>query len=148
MEKFTNPDKQAIADRLQKVRTIAVLGLSPDESRPSFRVAQAMQKAGFKIIPVRPGGGTILGEPVHASLDDIDETVDLVDVFRASEHVSGIIDDVLRLGLPAVWLQDGVIDHAAALRAEAAGVFVVMDRCLYRDGLPLVDLSAIKDAKK
>lgn len=147
MEKFTNPDKHAIADRLQAVRTIAVLGLSPDESRPSHRVARAIQKAGFKIIPVRPGGGTILGEPVQASLDDIDEPVDLVDVFRASEHVPGIIDDVLRLGLPAVWLQDGVIDDAAALRAEAAGVFVVMDRCLYRDGLPLVDLSALKDAK-
>ncbi len=145
MSEFTNPSRDAIAARLQNVRTIAVLGLSPDESRPSFRVARAMQDAGFRIIPVRPGGGTILGEPVRASLDEIDEPVDLVDVFRASEHVPGIIDDVVRLGLPAVWLQDGVIDHAAARRAEAAGVFVVMDRCLYRDGLPLVDLSALKD---
>ena len=132
---------------MQEVRTIAVVGLSPDESRPSFRVARAMQAAGFRIIPVRPGGGTILGVPVRATLDDIDERVDLVDVFRASEHVPGIVDDVLRLGLPALWLQDGVVDHAAAHRAEEAGVFVVMDRCLYRDGLPLVDLSALKDAK-
>lgn len=147
MEPFTNPDKQAIAERLQQVRTIAVLGLSSDESRPSHGVARAMQAAGFRIIPVRPGGGTILGEPVHASLDDIDEAVDLVDVFRASEHVPGIVDDVIRLGLPALWLQDGVVDHAAARRAQSAGVFVVMDRCLYRDGLPLVDLSAMKDAK-
>ncbi|MEX0899259.1 MAG: CoA-binding protein [Gammaproteobacteria bacterium] len=147
MEEFTNPSVEAIRARLQRVRSIAVIGLSPDESRPSHRVARAMQAAGFRIIPVRPGGGTVLGESVRASLDEIDGPVDLVDVFRASEHVSGIIDDVLRLGLPAVWLQDGVIDHAAALRAEAAGVFVVMDRCLYRDGLPLVDLSALKDAK-
>lgn len=147
MNEFTNPGPEAIRAHLNRVRTIAVVGLSADESRPSHRVARALQAAGFRIIPVRPGGGNILGEPVRSSLDEIEESIDLVDVFRASEHVPDIVDDVIRLGLPALWLQDGVIDHAAARRAEAAGVFVVMDRCLYRDGLPLVDLSALKDAK-
>lgn len=145
MNAFTNPDSAEIADRLRRVRTIAVVGLSADPSRPSHGVARAMQAAGFRIIPVRPGGGEILGEPVHARLADIAEPVDLVDVFRASEHVSAIIDEVLALGLPAVWLQDGVIDEAAALRARAAGVFVVMDRCLKRDGLPLINFTASKD---
>ena len=142
--KFTNPTREEIAERLRAVRTVAVLGLSPKPHRASYEVAAALQSAGFRIVPVRPGGGTILGEPVAADLDAAGP-VDLVDVFRASEHVAGIVDDVIRLGLPAVWFQDGVVDEAAAERARAAGVFVVMDRCLARDGLPSVRSTAGKD---
>lgn len=138
MAEFTNPPDGAIAAMLRGVRTIAVVGLSPDRARPSHGVAAALQRAGFRIIPVRPGGGEILGEPARASLAEIDEPVDLVDVFRAPEHVPGIVDEVLALGLPALWLQDGVVDDASARRAADAGVFVVMDRCLKRDGLPLL----------
>ncbi len=138
MADFVNPTDAEIADRLREVRTIAVVGLSPDPARPSHGVAKALQQAGFRVIPVRPGGGEILGERVHGALAEIPDEVDLVDVFRASEHVPAIIDEVLELQLPAVWLQDGVIDEAAAARARAAGVFVVMDRCIKRDGLPLL----------
>ena len=144
---FTNPSPQAIAERLRATRTIAVVGLSPKPHRASYRVAAAMQRAGFRIVPVRPGGGSILGEPVVNGLDAAGP-VDLVDVFRASEHVPAILDAVLRLGLPAVWLQDGVVDEAAAEAARSAGVFVVMDRCLLRDGLPLLQLTADKDGNR
>lgn len=142
MSTFTNPPNDAIAAMLRGVRTIAVIGLSPDPARPSHGVAAALQRAGFRVIPVRPGGGDVLGEPARASLSDIGEPVDLVDVFRAPEHVPAIVDEVLTLGLPALWLQDGVVDHESARRAEAAGVFVVMDRCLKRDGLPLMQSTA------
>lgn len=143
---FKNPSPGSIGARLGQVRTIAVVGLSADPARPSHGVAAAMQAAGFRIVPVRPGGGQILGEPVRGRLADVAESVDLVDVFRAPEHVPAIVDEVIGLGLPALWLQDGVIDEAAAERAQAAGIFVVMDRCLKRDGLPLIDSTAPKDA--
>jgi predicted CoA-binding protein len=142
MSTFENPSDAAVAALLRNVKTIAVVGLSSDPERPSYAVAKALQKAGFRIIPIRPGGGEILGEPVAASLAEVADQVDLVDVFRAPEHVPGIIDEVLALGLKAVWLQDGVIHEAAAARAVAAGVTVVMDRCIKRDGLPLLELTA------
>ena len=143
----TNPSDREIAERLQRVRTIAVVGLSADPSRPSHEVAAELQAAGFRIIPVRPGGGEILGERVYPDLASIPERVDLVDVFRRPEHVAGVIDEVLAAGLDFVWLQDGVIDEAAAARARAAGVFVVMDRCLKRDGLPLLASTGGRPAK-
>lgn len=135
MSTFQNPPDSAIADLLRGVKTIAIVGLSSDPDRPSHGVAKALQEAGYRIIPVRPGGGEILGEPVVSSLAEVADQVDLVDVFRAPEHVPAIVDEVLALGLKALWLQDGVIDEAAAERAVAAGVFVVMDRCIKRDGL-------------
>lgn len=144
MTAFSNPPNHEIAELLRRVRTIAVVGLSPDPSRPSHGVAAALQRAGYRIVPVRPGGGEILGEPVRDSLADAGADIDLVDVFRAPEHVPAIVDEVVRLGLPALWLQDGVVDEAAAARASAAGTFVVMDRCIKRDGLPLLDSAASK----
>ena len=136
---FTNPSPDRIAALLRSARIIAVVGLSPDPSRPSHRVASALQGFGYRIIPVTPVGGPILGEQSVASLDHLPqvlqpgERVDLVDVFRRPEFVAGIVDECIRLKVPALWLQDGVVDHAAAERAVQAGILTVMDRCTYRD---------------
>lgn len=134
---FTNPAPQAIADLLRRVRTVAVVGLSPNESRPSHRVARGMQRFGWRIVPVRSAVAEVLGEKAYASLADIPEElrrqIDLVDLFIAADRVGTFVDQAIALGLPAVWLQDGVIDEAAALRAQAAGLTVVMDRCVWRD---------------
>jgi len=136
---FANPSPAAIAARLRAARTIAVVGLSVNPARPSHSVAQALQRFGYRIIPVNPAASTILGERAIASLDELPQvlaagaTADIVDVFRRPEHVAAIVADCIRLGLPALWLQDGVIDAAAAEAAQRAGIFTVMDRCIYRD---------------
>jgi predicted CoA-binding protein len=135
MTAFQNPSDEEIRRLLTQVRTIAVVGLSPKASRPSFHVAQEMQRFGYRIIPVRPGVDSVLGEKAYASLTDIAEIPDLVDVFRAPEHVDEIVDTCIRLGLPRLWLQDGVVNEAAAQRAQAAGIQVVMNRCVFRDYL-------------
>lgn len=130
---------EAIRALLSTVRTIAVVGLSPKPERPSHRVACALQGFGYRIVPVNPGPAELLGERCYATLADIPEdvraTIDLVDVFRQPHAVAGIVDDCIRLGLPRLWLQDGVVDEQAARRARAAGIQVVMDRCVYRDYL-------------
>jgi uncharacterized protein len=136
---FKNPPQEKIAELLQSARTIAVVGLSADPSRPSHGVARALQSFGYRIIPVTPTVEAVLGERSVADLDHLQqvlspgEKVDIVDVFRRPEHVGGIVEDCIRLKLPALWLQDGVIDLAAAEKAQRAGIFTVMDRCLYRD---------------
>jgi predicted CoA-binding protein len=135
---FVNPDEEAIVKLLRAVRVIAVVGLSPKEGRPSFRVAQAMQGFGYRIIPVRPAVESVLGEKAYARLEDVPEKIDLVDVFRAPEHIEPIVDSCLALGIKHLWLQDGVVNEAAARRARAAGIEVVMDRCVYRDYVRLV----------
>ncbi len=136
---FTNPPAAAIDALLRRVRIIAVVGLSADPTRPSHGVARALQRFGYRIIPVTPAAEAILGESAVASLEQLPEVlapaerVDLVDVFRRPEHVAGIVDDCIRLKLPALWLQEGVVDEAAAARALAAGIFTVMNRCLFKD---------------
>ena len=130
---FSNPSPAEICTILQESRTIAVIGLSPNPARPSHRVAQALQGKGFRIIPVRPLIQEVLGEPAYADLESLPFKVDLVDVFRAPSHVPMIVDSCIALGIPRLWLQDGVIDEAAALRAQAAGIAVVMNRCIWRD---------------
>lgn len=131
--RFANPDPDEICRTLRGIRTIAVVGLSPREARPSFRVAQAMQAQGYRIVPVRPMVQEVLGEKAYASLEEVPFPVDIVDVFRAPEHVPGVVDSCIRVGVPRLWLQDGVIHEEAAARARAAGLWVVMDRCLWRD---------------
>lgn len=135
---FTNPDADAIRELLQSIRTIAVVGLSPKPSRPSYCVAEAMQGFGYRIIPVRPAVDELLGEKAYPDLYALPETPDLVDVFRASEHVVPIVDACIELGIRAIWLQDGVINKPAAEKALAAGITVIMDRCIYRDYLQLL----------
>ncbi len=136
---FHNPDAETIATLLQRARVIAIVGLSADPSRPSHGVARGLQRFGYRIIPVTPSADTVLGERAVPDLDHLGavlaagEQVDIVDVFRRPEHVAGIVDDCIRLGLPALWLQDGVVDAAAAARARDAGIVTVMDRCLWRD---------------
>ena len=135
---FTNPSTDEIRALLRRIKTIAVVGLSTSPSRPSHGVAQALQGFGYRIVPVNPAVREVLGERAYPSLRELPEPVDLVDVFRESSHVAGIVDDCIALKLPALWLQDGVIDEAAALRARAAGLMVVMNRCIYRDYIHLI----------
>lgn len=136
---FRNPERPAIEALLRRARTVAVVGLSADPSRPSHGVAAALQRWGYRIIPVTPSAPEVLGARSVPDLDHLGavlapgEQVDIVDVFRRPEHVAGIVDDCIRLGLPALWLQDGVVDAAAAERAAAAGILTVMDRCIFRD---------------
>ena len=136
---FQNPPPAEIAQLLRSAKVIAVVGLSANPSRPSHGVARSLQDFGYRVIPVTPTTGSVLGErsvPDLGHLADVlqpGERVDIVDVFRRSEHVARIVDEVIRLKLPALWLQDGVIDQTAAERARQAGVFTVMDRCIYRD---------------
>ena len=135
---FVNPSAQEIAALLRAARIIAIVGLSPDRTRPSHGVARALQRFGYRIIPVNPALETVLGEPAVATLDQLpevlgsDERVDIVDVFRRPEHVAGLVADCIRLRVPALWLQEGVIDLAAAERAVHAGIFTVMGRCLFK----------------
>ena len=136
--RFANPSANEIRALLLRIKTIAVVGLSASPHRPSHGVARALQGFGYRIIPVNPTVTEVLGEKAYSSLRDLLEPVDLVDVFRESRHVADIVDDCIALKLPALWLQDGVIDKAAAQRARAAGLTVVMDRCIYRDYLQLI----------
>jgi predicted CoA-binding protein len=135
---FTNPSAERIRSLLREVRSIAVVGLSPDPQRPSHRVAKALQGCGYRILPVRPGLAEVLGEKAYAHLADVPAPVDVVEVFRRGEAVSAIVDECILLGIRRLWLQDGVIDETAAARAVAAGIEVVMDRCMWRDYLELM----------
>ncbi|MEE9573633.1 MAG: CoA-binding protein [Candidatus Neomarinimicrobiota bacterium] len=124
-------EKETI-QKILKMKTIAVVGLSPKEIRPSHRVAKYLQSAGYKIIPVNPGHPEILGEKSYPTLKDIHLEVDIVDVFRRSEFVMPITEAALEIGAKAIWFQDGVINAEAAKKAEEAGLLVVMDDCILR----------------
>ena len=116
---------------LEEVKTIAMVGASSNEMRPSYFAMLYLQKKGFTVWPVNPraAGQTILGEKVYAALDELPVRPDMVDIFRRSEEVAPIVDDAIRLGIPVIWMQLGVRDDVAAAKAEAAGHRVVMDRC-------------------
>ena len=130
---FTNPDQQTICQILREVHTIAVVGLSPNPARPAYGVARALQGFGYRIVPVRPLIDKVLGEQAYPDLESIPFPVDIVEVFRAPEHIPAIVESCIRLGIKRLWLQDGVIHEAAASHAQQAGIQVVMDRCMYRD---------------
>ena len=124
---------ELVAILLRDCRTIAVVGLSSNPARPSYRVAAYMQQQGKTIIPVNPNETSVLGEPAYPSLPAVPVPIDLVNVFRRSEEVGPIVDDAIRINAKAVWLQEGVIDEKAALRARQAGLHVVMDRCWLKE---------------
>ena len=130
---FTNPALGDIRALLARVKSIAIVGYSPKPQRPSHGVAASLQARGYRIIPVRPALEAGLGEKAYARVRDLPEIPDLVDVFRQPEAVDTIVDDCIALGVKNLWLQDGVINEPAALRAQAAGMLVVMDRCTLRD---------------
>ena len=122
-----------ISKILHTAHTIAVVGLSGKRFRPSYGVAEYMKRAGYRIIPVNPLETEVLGEKCYPDLDSIPEPVDIVDVFRRSEFVPDIVDAAIRIGAKAVWMQEGVVNEAAALHAAQAGLAVVMDRCILKD---------------
>lgn len=125
-------DPKAIETILNECRTIAVVGLSSNLMRPSYNVARYLQQNGYRIIPVNPNETEVLGERAYPNLADVPEKFDLVDIFRRSEEAGHHVDEAIRLGAKAVWMQDGVVDEAAAERALEAGMLVVMDDCILR----------------
>jgi len=129
-------EPETIRTILEKTKTIAVVGLSDKPDRPSFRVSRYMQQAGYRIIPVHPTVARVLGEKAYPTLDDAcaaEGKIDLIDVFRASEYVPEIVKDAMRLKIPYLWLQEGVCHEEAVKWAEADGILVVMDRCIYKE---------------
>ena len=122
-----------IRDLLSKAKTIAVVGLSSDPMRPSFGVSQYMQRKGHHIIPVNPNESVVLGERAYRTLAEVPEKIDVVDVFRRPEFVPEIVEETIRLKIPALWLQEGVIHQGAAKRAQDAGLTVVMNRCILKE---------------
>ncbi len=126
-----------IARILTEYKNIAVAGLSANPMRPSFCVARYMQQHGYRIIPVNPNETEVLGEKAYASLREVPRPLELVDIFRRSEDAGAIVDEAIALGAKAIWLQEGVLDEAAAQRALAAGLLVVMDRCILKEHMRL-----------
>ena len=134
---FSNPEPEKILQLLQSVHSIAMVGLSPNQSRPSFRVASGLQSLGYRIIPVRPMVDEVLGEKAFPDLESLPLLPDIVDVFRAAEHVPAIVESCIILGIKNLWLQDGIVHEEAAQRAKESGITVVMDRCMWRDAVKL-----------
>jgi predicted CoA-binding protein len=127
------PDRATLAQLVRSARRIAVVGLSPKPQRPSHTVAAYLQRAGYTIIPVHPAGGITLGEPVHPDLRSAAARagpIDIVDIFRRSEHIPALLDDLLEVRPRLVWMQQGIRHDDVAGRLEAEGIAVVMDRCL------------------
>jgi hypothetical protein len=118
---------------LSSSRVVAVVGLSVKPDRPSYNVASYLKKNGYKIIPVNPKAGEILGEVCYPDLSSIPGAVDAVDIFRRAEEVPAIVEEAIKIGAKAVWMQEGVINEQAAARAKAAGLLVVMDKCMLKE---------------
>ena len=118
---------------LRSAKTIAVVGLSSRRARPSYGVSEYMQSRGYRIIPVNPRETEVLGEKAWATLDEIPEPVDIVDIFRRAEFVPDIVEAAIRIGAKCVWMQEGIVHEEAAARARAAGLEVVMDRCILKE---------------
>lgn len=125
--------RETIGKILDECRTIAVVGLSSNRARPSHGVAAYMQRQGYRVIPVNPHETEVLGEKAYASLAEVPDKIDLVDVFRRSDEAGKAVDEAIAVGAKAVWLQEGVIDNSAAQRAHDADLLVVMDRCWLKE---------------
>ena len=118
---------------LRSAKTIAVVGLSGRRFRPSYGVSEYMQSAGYRIIPVNPNESEVLGEKAYASLDEIPEPIDIVDIFRRPEFVPDIVDAAIRISAKVIWMQEGVEHAEAAQKAAVAGLTVIMDRCILKE---------------
>ena len=124
---------------LNTYRTVAIVGLSPDAERPSFKVASYLKEQGYRIIPVNPEFSQILGEACYTDLVSIHGPVDVVDIFRRSEETPAIVEQAIAIGAKVVWMQEGVVNETAAGRAREAGLLVVMDKCMRKEHLKLKD---------
>ena len=118
---------------LNDYHIIAMVGLSPDPKRPSHKVAKYLINHGYKVIPVNPDAQEILGTRSYSNISSIPEPIEIVDIFRKSEEVMPIVDEAIKVGAKAVWMQEGVINEGAALKAHNAGLLVVMDRCMFKE---------------
>jgi predicted CoA-binding protein len=127
------PQSDPITDLLKRSRTIAVVGLSNNPLRPSHGVSAYMQSHGYRIIPVNPVIAGSLGEKSRASLLEVREKIDIVNIFRRPEHVEAVVDQAIQLKVPAIWMQEGVVHEKAAEKARRAGIFVIMDRCILKE---------------
>ncbi len=137
--------EEEIKDILRNSKTIAVVGISPKEDRPSYIVASYLKSKGYRIIPVRPDGDEILGEKVYHSLSEIPKEirVEVVDIFRRSEDVPPVVEEAIQRGAKAIWMQEGVIHKEAGEEAEKAGLKVVMDRCMKKEHQRLLSHSPL-----
>jgi len=129
----SSPQPDPIADLLQRSKTIAVVGLSNSPMRPSYGVSAYMQSNGYRIIPVNPKIKEALGETAYASLLDVPEKIDIVNIFRRPEFVEEIVDQAIQLKIPAIWMQEEVINQKGAEKGRKAGIFVIMDRCILKE---------------
>jgi predicted CoA-binding protein len=126
-------ETSTIPDLLRTARTIAVVGLSNKRWRPSYGVSEYMQRAGYRIIPVNPELSEALGERSYPDVEAVPERIDIVNIFRRSEFAPAIVEAAIRIGAKAIWMQEGVVNEKAAARARAAGLTVIMDRCLLKE---------------
>jgi predicted CoA-binding protein len=124
---------QQITELLRSAKTIAVVGLSSNPVRPSFGVSRFLQRQGFRVIPVNPNETEVLGERAYPSVKDVPDAIDIVNIFRRPARVPEVVDEALAKGARCIWMQEGVINHEAAKKAEAAGLPVVMDRCILKE---------------
>jgi uncharacterized protein len=127
------PQADPVTDLLKRAKTIAVVGLSNDPLRVSHGVSAYMQGQGYRIIPVNPQIRSSLGEKAYASLLEVPEKIDIVNIFRRSEFVEEVVDQAIQLKVPAIWMQEDVVHEKAAEKARKAGIFVVMDRCILQE---------------
>lgn len=139
LDRYTNPSEDQIGRILRKCKKVAVVGLSSDTTKPSNGVARYLQGKGYKIIPVNPNEKNVLGEKAYTDLSSIPSPVDIVDIFRKSEHVAAIVDQAIEVGARVIWMQEGVVDHSSALKALKNGIIVVMDRCMAKECRALCD---------
>ncbi|OFW41752.1 MAG: CoA-binding protein [Acidobacteria bacterium RIFCSPLOWO2_12_FULL_60_22] len=130
---MTELEKNTIDEILAASKVIAIVGLSSRGWRPSYQIAEYLQSAGYRIIPINPKETEVLGAKAFASLEDVPEPIDVVNVFRRSVSVPPVVESAIRVGAKAVWMQEGVIHEEAARRARAAGLRVVMDRCILKE---------------
>jgi len=126
-------EAEKIAELLRSAKRIAVVGLSNNPMRISYAVSEYMQSQGYRVIPVNPMIRASLGEKAYATLREVPEKIDIVNLFRRSEFVPEVVEEAIRLKVPAIWMQEGVVHEEAAKKARAAGIFVVMDRCLLKE---------------